>query len=215
MRRLAVGAAVFVLALLVLAQVGLPVLAERTLRSQLGETGRVVSVQVSAFPAIKLLFHRADAVRVHLADAHLGVGDLADRLDQTRDTGTLDARVDELDLGPLALRDLRLRKQGSRLEGEASVTQADLQAALPVDLGLEPVSSGDGALVMQATVGPVTVRARLSASDGELLIAPDGLLGGFASVSVFEDPRVQVTGVGAQPRAGGFTLTATGRLARS
>lgn len=215
MRRLAIGAAVLVLALLVLAQVGLPALAERSLRSQLAATGRVVAVEVSAFPAIKLLFHRADDVRVHLANARLGAGDLADRLDETRDTGSLDARVDVLDLGPLKLRDLRLRKEGSRLRGEASVTQADLQAALPVDLGLEPVSSGDGALVMEAAVGPVTVRARLSASDGALLIAPDGLLGGFASVRVFDDPRVEVTGVGAQPRAGGFTLTASGRLARS
>lgn len=212
MRRLTVGAAVFVVALLVLAQVALPPLAERSLREQLRSTGRVVSVRVSAFPAIKLLFHRADAVRVHLAGARLGVGDLADRLDETRDTGSLDARVDRLDLGPLALRDLRLRKHGRRLDGEATVTQADLRSALPGDLGLEPVSSGGGALVMQASVGPLTVRARLSANDGALVIAPDGLLGGFASVHVFEDARVKVTGVGAKPRADGFTLTASGRL---
>lgn len=212
MKRPAIGAAVIVVALLVLAQVALPRLAERSLRSQLRPTGRVLSVHVSAFPALKLLFHRADDVRVHLADARLGVGDLADRLDTTRDTGSLDARVDRLDLGPLALRDLRLRKDGSRLDGQASVSQADLESALPVDLGLTPVESGDGALVMRAAVGPVTVRARLSASDGALLIAPDGLLGGFASVRVFEDPRLEVTGVGARPRAGGFTLTASGRL---
>ena len=213
MRRLAVGAAVFVVALLVLAQVALPPLAERSLRSELASTGRVVSVDVSALPAVKLLFHRADSVRVHLRQARLGVGDLADRLDSTRDTGSLDARLDELDLGPLKLRDLSLRKSGARLDGEASVTVADLQSALPVDLGLTPVESGDGALVMEAALGPVTVRARLSTSDGALLIAPDGLLGGFASVTVFEDPRVRVEGVGARARSdGGFTVTASGVL---
>ncbi len=201
------------LALLIAAQIALPRIAENRLRSQLGRSGRVLALHVSAFPAVKLLWHEADTVRVHLASARLGVGGLAARLDSTRDAGRVDAIVDELDLGPLKLRDLELRKSGSRLEGQASVTSDDLQSALPVDLGLRPVASGDGALVMQAAVGPVTVRARLSASDGALLIAPDGLLGGFASVRVFDDPRVSVLGVGARTRAGGYTFTASGRLA--
>ncbi len=212
MRRVAVLAAVL-LALLIGAQIVLPRIAESRLRSRLARSGRVVSVHVSAFPAVKLLWHTADAVRVHLSRARLGAGDLAPRLDSTRDADRVDAVVDELDLGPLKLRDLELRKTGSRLEGQASVTSKDLQAALPVDLGLRPVASGDGALVMQAAVGPVTIRARLSASDGALLIAPDGELGGFASVRVFDDPRVSVLGVGARSRAGGYTFTASGRLA--
>ena len=70
----------------------------------------------------------------------------------------------------------------------------------------------DGALVMEADVGPVAIRARLSASDGALLIAPDGLLGGFASVRVFDDPRVRVVSVGAQPQADGFTVVARAEL---
>jgi hypothetical protein len=170
-------------------------------------------VDVSAFPVVQLLWGRADAVRVRVAGARLAAsGDLADQLDRTRATDELDASVDELRLGPLVLRDLRLRKRGERLRGEASVTRADLAAASPVAVDLEPVESRDGVLVLQARAGPLTVRARLSASDGRLLIAPDGLLGGFASLTVFEDPRVRVEGVGARPRAGGFTLTADGRL---
>lgn len=206
------GLAVFVAALLFASQLLLPRLAEQRVRSELASTGSVTSVEVHAFPALKLLFQRASSVKVHMSAARLGTGDIADRLDSTRRTGKLDVRVDTFSLGPLRLRDVRLRKSGARLEGEASLDQADLEAALPVDLGLRPVRSDDGALVLEADVGPISVRARLSAVDGALRIAPDGLLGGFASVTVFEDPRVRITSVGARPRAGGFTVVTRARL---
>jgi hypothetical protein len=207
-KRLALAVAV----LLVASQFALPRLASSRLRSELAPTGTVTAVEVHAFPALKLLFERADSVDVRMSDARIGAGDLADRLAATERTDSLDARVEIASLGPLKLRDVRLSKDGDALRGEASLTEADLAAALPVDLGLRPVSSVDGALVMEAEVGPVTVRARLSASDGALLIAPDGLLGGFASVSVFDDPRVRVLGVAAQSRADGFTVSARAEL---
>lgn len=212
MRRPAVGAAVLVLALLVLSQVALPVLAEDRLRTELAETGTVTSVHVSAFPALKLLFEKADSVRVRMSSASVGVGDLGDRLASTGRAGEVDFEVAELSLGPLAIRDVSLAKDGDDLVGTASITSADLAAALPVDLGLQPVESADGALVVEAQVGPVAVRGRLSDSDGTLVIAPDGLLGGFASVTVFEDPRVRVDGVTARPYPDGFTIVTNATL---
>jgi hypothetical protein len=206
------GIAVLLAALLFASQLLLPGVAERQLRDELADTGAVTSVSVHAFPALKLLGKKADSVRVRMSQARIGSGDLADELDSTRRTGSLDVRVDRFSLGPLSLRDVRLRKDGDALTGEASLTTADLAAALPVDLGLHPVASEDGALVMEAQVGPVTVRARLSASDGALLIAPDGLLGGLASVTVFDDPRVRVLSVGARSRADGFTVVTKARL---
>ena len=92
------------------------------------------------------------------------------------------------------------------------MTQGDLAAALPPAVGLQPVAAGDGQLVLEVAAGPISARARLSARDGALVIAPDGLLGGFASLTVFSDRRVRVTGVGARSRADGFTVTATGAL---
>jgi hypothetical protein len=206
------GAAVFVAAVLFASQVFLPRIAESRVRHELASTGHVTSVHVSAFPALKLLFERADSVTVRMSSASLGTGDIGERLASTRRTHDLDVAVDTFELGPLRLRDVSLHKSGSRLTGEASLTESDLADALPVDLGLRPVSSSDGALVMEADVGPVAVRARLSAADGALLIAPDGLLGGFASVTVFEDHRVRVLSVGARPRADGFTVVTRGRL---
>ena len=206
------GLAVFVASLLALSQVGLPVLAERSVRSELAETGTVTSVEVHAFPALKLLGKRADSVRVRMSQARVGSGDLADRIAETDRTGSLDVRVDTFALGPLRLRDVSLRKRGKSLSGSASLQTADLSAALPVDLGLRPVPSADGALVMEAQVGPVTVRARLSTDDGAVVIAPEGLLGGFATLTLFKDRRVRVTSVGARSIPGGFTVVARGRL---
>lgn len=213
MKWLALGLAVIVV-LLVVAQLTLPRLAERHVREELRrEGGTVASVEVKAFPAVKLLFRHADEVRAHLTSAQLaGAGDVAAELRRANGVGHLEVRVDRMALGPLRLRDLRLTKRGDRLHGEAAVTREDLARAMPAQVGLEPVAAGDGTLVLKATAGPFTVRARLSARDGALVIAPDGLLGGFASLTVFNDPRLPVTGVGARMRPDGYTFTADGRL---
>lgn len=208
MKRAAIG----LLLILAASQIALPPLAEDRVRSELADTGAVESVEVSAVPALKLLLGRAGSVRVRMSEASVGAGDLGDQLDSTRRTGTLDFAVDALSVGPLRVRDVTLVKDGDELVGTASLTPDDLRAALPVDLDLRPVESDDDELVLQAGVGPVAVRARLSDSDGALVIAPDGLLGGFASLTVFEDPRVRITGVGSRPRAEGFTVVVRGEL---
>lgn len=204
--------AIFVACVLIASQLALPELAEDRVRSELAATGEVTSVSVAAFPALQLLFEEADSVRVRMSSASVGVGDLGDQLASTERTDSLDFAVEELAVGPLRVRDVALRKDGSELVGEASLTSADLAAALPIDLGLRPVESADGELVLEAQVGPVTVRGRLSAQDGALLIAPDGLLGGFASLTVFKDPRVLVTSVGARPYPDGFTVITRAEL---
>jgi hypothetical protein len=212
-RRLAFVAAALVV-VFVVAQLVLPALAERYVRSEVRKNGGVVdSVDVKAFPAIKLLWRHADRITLDLRSAKLGVGDLAEELDRTHGVTRLDASISRMDLGPLRLRDIALHKRGDRLEGEAAVTRDDIAAALPVDVALKPVAADADGLVLEGSLGPITARARLSASDGALRIAPDGLLGGLASLTVFEDPRVAVESVGARRRADGFTLTASGRLA--
>lgn len=208
-RRLALIAPAVLLLALVASQFALPPLAERDLRSELAATGDVREVEVRAFPALTLLADRADEVRVRIGAARSGTGELGDLLDSTRRTDRLDARADSLALGPLALRDLRLTKSGKRLQGRARLAGA----ALPDALGFRPVPSEDGQLVLEGTGGLLGgVRARLSARDGALVVAPDGLLGGLASLTVFSDPRIEMTSVGARQGADGYTITASGRL---
>lgn len=212
MRLLALGTAVFLLALAAAAQLVLPEMAARGLRDDLRASGQVVRVDVDAFPAVKVLFGRADRVEVEMGEVRAGQGELADLLARTTGTDELRARASSLRVGPFVARDARLDKEGERLRGRVSVTVAELTAALPVEVGLRPVESGDGSLLLEATAGvlgqEVTVRARLAAREGALVIAPEGLLGGLATLTVFSDPRVQVRRVGAEPAPGGFTVTA-------
>lgn len=214
--RFAAALAVLLVAALVVGQIVLPGVAEDRLREDLASSGAVERVHVRAFPALKLLFDRADRVEVRMGEVQAQPRRFADLLASTHATGKLDARAATMRVGPLRVRDLRLGKDEERLEGEAAVTSTDLAAALPPSVGLRPVASENGALVLEATAGilgaGVVVRARLSARDGALVIAPDGLLGGLAALTVFSDPRVRVTSVGARERADGFTLTAAARL---
>lgn len=209
--RVAAGVAFLVL-LFVASELAMPRLAERRLRGELETNGDVRSVDVEAFPAVKLLFDRADRVAVRMASSRMGGDRIADLLADTRSADELDARIDVVRVGPLVLREVKLAKDGDRLHSEAALTQADLRSALPAELGLRPVETGGDGLVVEVSAAGLAVRARLSARDGALVIAPDGLLSAVATLTLFRDPRVAVTAVGARPTPDGFTVTADGRL---
>ncbi|HEV7362737.1 MAG TPA: LmeA family phospholipid-binding protein [Solirubrobacteraceae bacterium] len=219
MRRL-IAVAIVLAALVVLAaaaQLVLPGIAENRIRDRLAHDGRVESVQVSAFPAVKLLWGKADRVTVRMASVRAAVGRLGDLIGRTADAGRVDASTRELDVLTLRLRDANLRKRGNRLVGEATVTDADLRAALPPGFAVRPVASANGQLVLRGTVtlfgATISANAVLLAQDGRLRIAPDVPFGGFAALTVFSDSHVHVDGVGARAApGGGFILTAYGRL---
>jgi len=218
MLRVAVVLGLLVAAGLVAAQLLLPRIAARRLAEDLRRSGDVDHVRVRAMPALKLLFDRADSVEIRMSEARAGTGRIADLLEEARGAQRLDARAAQVRLGPLTARDLRVSKQGDDVRAQAAVSDADLAAALPRGTGLRPIQAGDGELVLEASAGVLgfraAVRARLSARDGALVIAPDGLLGAIGSLTLFADPRVQVTAVYAVARAsGGFVLAAHGRLA--
>jgi hypothetical protein len=214
MRRIALIAAAAVVLLLVVAQFVLPGIAANDLRDRLARSGRVVSVSVSAFPAIELLWHRAGTVDVHLASYRAsGTAGLGRALDQTTQAATINAKIDELDTGLVTLRDVTLRKRGDVLTGRAILTEANLQAALPPGLTVEPVASGDGTLVLQGSALGLTADATLSAAHGALQIAPDvPLLGSLLTITVFQDPNLDVQGVGASVVPGGYAMVASARL---
>lgn len=214
MRRLiALSLLAGVIALLALAQLILPGIAAHRLRERLSKSGRVLSVQVSAFPAIELLWHHADRVVVRMASYHSDPGHLSSLLDESADVGSLDASSQELDTGLVTLQNARLSKRGDQLTGSAGVTEQDLRSALGGAVqGLAPVASGDGQLVLQGTVLGVTAQATLRAQDGKLVIQPDVPLLNLVTLTVFSDPRVAVESVGASTAPDGFALGAQARL---
>src|SRR2546423_453444 len=95
------GLVAVIVLLLVIAQLVLPGVAAQRLRDSLSKSGRVLEVKVSAFPAIELLWHRADSVVVRLGRYRSTPGHLGSKLGEASDTGTLDASVQELDTGLL------------------------------------------------------------------------------------------------------------------
>src|SRR3954454_5473893 len=99
-KRIALGVAVVLFLLFGVAQLVLPRVAERYVRSEVRKNGGVVkSVDVTAFPALKLVLRHADRVTLKMKSATLGVGDLADELERTKHVDRLDATVATMDLG--------------------------------------------------------------------------------------------------------------------
>jgi hypothetical protein len=209
-----------VLVLLVLAQLFLPGLAEDRLRSDLERYGRVDRVHVEAFPAVTLLWKHADRVEVTMASYRSdpgGQGSVADFLSDTRSARELDARVAFLDADLVTLRDVRLTKDGDALVAKATLTQADLRAALPGFVNVRPVrAAGDGIVVKargDAFGQSATARLRIAAEDGRIVVQPDNtLLGSFVSINVFKDPRVSVDSLAADLHGERYVVTARGHL---
>lgn len=217
MRRIiAIATAGVVILVLVVAQLALPGIAADRLRDRLNKSGNVISVEVHAFPAIKLLWNHADRVVVRMSSYHSGAGPLGSLLSETSDVGSLDASAQEFSSGLLTVRNAALRKRGNQLVGTALVTEADLRRSLPILQSVVPVASSEGRLTLRGTASlfgvTATVDATVSASDGRLDVSPDVPFGGFATVTVFSNPRVQVESVGATTAPGGFRVTATGSL---
>ena len=213
---IAIATAGVVILVLVVAQLALPPIATDRLRDRLSKSGNVISVEVHAFPAIKLLWNHADRVVVRMGRYKSASGTLGDLLSQTSTVGSLDASAQEFSSGLLTVRNAALRKRGNQLVGTALVTEADLRRSIPILQSVVPVTSADGRLTLRGTASlfgvTATVDATVSASNGKLVVAPDVPFGGFATVTVFSNPHLEVQSVGATPAPGGFRVTATGRL---
>lgn len=213
MRRLAaLAVAALVVVLLAVAQLVLPGIATHNLHNRLARSGRVLQVRVSAFPAVELLWHHADSVVVRMADYRATPSRLPDTLAQLADVGSLRASAQVFHDGLLTLRDASLVKHGSTLTGSAAVADSDLRGALPILSSVTPVASSGGQLILRGTAFGISLDATVSAQQGRLMVTPDVPFGGFATVTLFSDPRVRVTGVTASPAPGGFTVRGTAVL---
>jgi hypothetical protein len=208
--RIALGAAGAIVVVLVLAQLVLPGIAARIARDQLGKYGAVRSVRVRAFPAIELLWGHAQSATVDAGDLSLSDAQLDKLVPQMRGIESIDMRADGLQLGSWRVRDVRAEKRGDELELQGSVTQADLQGALPAGVAVSLVESTDEGVKVRIGgslfgVG-AAVNALLSAQDGKLVAQPQGFpFAGFTRITLFSDARldVQSFGLSGRPAAGG------------
>jgi hypothetical protein len=213
---IALAVAGAVLVVLVVAQLVLPGVAAQRLRDQLARSGTVLKVEVSAFPAVKLLWGQADHVVVRLGRYASSSGHLGHTLEQTADAGTLDASAGEFDTGALTLRDVTLRKRGSELTGAATVTEADLRSGVPFLENVQPIASEGGRLLLRGTASllglSATVDAVVAADNGALVVAPDVPFGSLVTLTLFSDPHVRVQSIAAASVAGGFRVSGQARV---
>lgn len=197
-------------------QLVLPGIAASVLRGRLAKSGRVLSVQVSAFPAIELLWHQADRVVVRMANYTSGAGQLAGLLQEASGVSSLDASVGVLRSGLLTLHGARLTKRGGQLNGSGTVLESDLRTAVPVLQSVRLLSASADSLTLEGTANVLgftaTVPATVEPRAGHLVVVPQTPLGGVVAVTVFAQPQVYVEGVGGSAVPGGLQVTARGRL---
>lgn len=193
-----------------------PRLAGALLRQRLARDGRVISVRVSALPWPELLWRHADTVSVRMASYDAAPQRMQSLIDEAERVGRLDVTIAVAHTGLLTLHDVSFTKRGDELVGSALLELQDLRAALPVVHSLTPVRDTGGQLVLRGTAGLLGVSAAVDlvvrASDGRLVVAPAGLLGAFATLTLFDDPHVSVRSVGATAVPGGVRFVVRGRL---
>jgi hypothetical protein len=223
--RLALGIAAAVMLLLVLAQLLLPSLAAKRVNDRVARYGTVKRVSVSAFPAVKLLWGSVDSVHVAAGTLTATAAQISSLLWEARDvhdmTVTADAaslRVAGLPNG-LTVSDVRMEKHGSTIDASATLTQQQLDEALPPSFHVEPVASGGGQVEVKASGGLFGTQASLAALvkpfEGRLVAQPQGFsLAGLATVTLFSDPHLRVRSIGLhvqhrQPLTYGLSLGAS------
>ncbi len=199
-----VGALVVALGL---AQVFLPKLAASRISSRLGKYGQVRSVHVSAWPAVELLWGHADAVTVHARSISVSPAQTGKLLHEARGLHDLDLTADTTRVGPLPLHDVSLRKRGAKLHAQASLSEADVKAALPPGYDVQLLSSSCGQVQVRASGGlfgvGASVDAVAQASQGKLIVRPQGFPLEALKLTLFSDPHVYVEGIGARRTGAG------------
>ncbi|HEY5193858.1 MAG TPA: hypothetical protein VIJ39_08320 [Solirubrobacteraceae bacterium] len=210
----------------VLAQVFLPTLAAKRVSARVARYGTVKTVSVSALPAFELLWGKADSVSVTAGALSVPASKVASLLWEAHTVGAMTFSADTATLTGvpslargLTVSDLRTEKHGSAINASATLTQQQLDEALPTGFRIEPIASGGGDVQARASGGLFGVQASITVLvkplEGRLVAEPQGFpLASLATVTLFSDPHLKVRSVGvrvlrSQPLAYGLSLAAT------
>jgi len=202
-RRTALSAGGSALLVLVLAQVFLPRIAADRVRSKLGRYGTVGAVSVSAWPAIELLWGKADSLTIHARSLTLSTFQIASLLAQVRGftdvtvhAGRVTLRAPQLASG-VSVSDARVFKRGSSVTASSTVTQAQLDGALPGGLAVQPLRSGPEGVSVRAGGALFGIGASIDVLvrplEGNIVAEPEGVpFASLASLTVFSDAHLKV-----------------------
>ncbi len=207
--RIALAIAAPIVLIAVLAQAFLPALAAKRVMDRIARYGAVKSVSVSAWPALELLWGKADSVTVRAGALTVTPAQIALLLSEARKVRDMTVSADSTSMRiatlphGLTLSDLRMEKHGSSMQASAILTQRQLDEALPSGFHVEPVASSGGQVEVKASGGLFGVQASIDALvkplEGRLVAQPQGFpFAGFGTVTLFSDPRLEVESVGVQ-----------------
>lgn len=184
----ALGAAV--LLLLVVSQLFLAGLGERALEERLTKNGGIADVELSAFPAARLLWGKGTRIAVEASGLDLDLADSENDSEVFDDLDRFDnveIRVDESKAGPFKLTSLILARHGLdqtySLDVRGSASAADL-ARYGIDRGGLPGSGIVGTILDFTGIGgadiPVTLDMELDSDGGQIeVVSGGGEIAGF------------------------------------
>lgn len=201
---------------LVLAQVFLPGIAANRIRARVEKYGTIERVTVKAWPAVELLWGRADSVKVTARSLQMSPAQAAKLLWEARGVETMTMAAASVREGSLQLHDASFQKHGNALEGQAWAARTDVKVALGEGFEVRLLSSGAGQVEVRVGGGlfgvNTSVDAVARAQEGKLVVHPLGFLLEGLKLTLFANPHVRVEGVGASAVTGpggvaGYRLT--------
>jgi hypothetical protein len=204
--RIAAWLAGAIVMMLVLAQLFLPAIAANRVRSRVQRYGTVKSVTVQAWPAVELLWGKAESVNVKAGSLSLSKAQTAKLLGEAHGVTSISASVESVKEGPLQLYDASLQKQGDALLGSAWASQVDVMKALGEGFEVQLLHSGGGRVQVSVEGGLFGVKASVEAvaeaQEGKVVVHPLGFLLEGLKLTMFAEPDIYVEGVGASATAG-------------
>lgn len=209
-----VGLLLALVVLVGVAQLVLPKIAAKVVRGIVAKYGDVQSVKVSATPAIQLLWGKADSAQIAASKLSVSPKQLVSVLleagavtDLTVTAKQVVVKDPGFGANPIALQDVKLRKEGAMLRASCVLSQASLSQALPEGVQAQVVSGQGGGIEVRAGGQLFGFRAYIlatvHATEGKLLLTPtQPLLAGLARITLFANPKLQVLSVSAAPAEG-------------
>jgi hypothetical protein len=182
-----------------LAQVLLPRIAASMISSRMAQYGKVQSVSMTAWPALKLLWGSADSVTVHARSLSLTATQAGKLLWEGRRVTDMSLSVARLQVGSLRITNVNLRKRDSSLAARALMSESDVKTALPPGVEVKLARSRGGKIELVASGGlfgtDTPVRAVAEVSEGKLVAHPLGFLVEGLTLTLFSAPHVYVQAV--------------------
>ena len=180
MRKLVLIASGVLLALVAVSQFTLPPLAESQIEKRLTEEGGVASADLSAFPAVRLLFEDGGRIGVSGSGLELELDDDPEVFSKLDGFDEVDLNVTESDLGPLEISRFSLQRSGDgpyTVRGAITTTASDVAGAGAESFGIP----GSGILEFFAGQAkplsqeiPIAIDMQMESDEGKIEVTEGG-----------------------------------------